>query len=721
LFEALTVFKPWQPTATGVGEPVRLEGQRVSAAYFQVLGVATAFGPGFGASDDRVGGPDVVVLSDGLWRRRFAADSAIVGRQVRLDDRPFTVVGVMPRGFENVPRRLAEAWAPLQYDATLPSFDSREWGHHLDMLGRLRSGVRPDEARLELDGIAARPLPALQRPAWAAMGQGLAVRPLKEAATADARPLMLALFGAVVVLLGIACVNVTNLVLARGARRRGELAMRAALGAGRGRLVRQLLTESLLLAGLGGTVGLAVAYVGVGALVALGPPGLPRLEAIGIDGPAFVFALGVTTLIAVVVGLAPTLAPSRGDLHRGARAASRRTAGGYLSARRALVVAEVALALVLLVGAGLVLRSMQRLFAVPPGFDAAGVVVMQVQTVGARFGDDASVDRFYTQALDAARQAPGVAAAALTSQLPLSGDLEAFGVTFEDDARPSGEDGSAFRYAVSPGYFEAMRVPLVSGRRLDSGDVAGASPAVVISESFARRAYPGRDPVGQRMHVGRTDLPWYTVVGVVGDVKQASLEPGQTDAVYVTPAQWYFADRARWLVARAERDPAALVPSLERAIWSVDGDQPILRVQTMERLVIQSEAQRRFALIVLQTFALLALMLAGIGLYGVLSGSVTERMREIGVRSALGASRETIVAMVVRQGMTLTALGVALGLAGAVAASEALATLLFGVSRLDPLTYVAVVAVLATVSALACWVPAWRAARVDPVSTLRTE
>jgi putative ABC transport system permease protein len=419
------------------------------------------------------------------------------------------------------------------------------------------------------------------------------------------------------------------------------------------------------------------------------------------------------------VGLVPALGPAGRDLRGAAQTASRRAGSRHQAARRALVVTEVALALVLLIGAGLVLRSMQRLFAVPPGFDTSDMLVMQVQAVG--FDDEASIHRFFEQALDAARQVAGVSDAALTNQLPLSGDFDTFGVTFEDDARPQGDSGSAFRYAVNPGYFEAMGIPLVSGRALDVGDVAGAPAAVVVSESFARGAYPDRDPIGQRLHIGRTDVPWYTIVGVVGDVKQASLEPGQTDAVYVTAAQWYFADRSRWIVTRAERDVAGLVLELKRAIWSVDGGQPIMRVQTMERLVARSEDQRRFALIVLEAFALVALMLAGIGLYGVLSGSVNERMREIGVRAALGASREDILAMVVRQGMALTALGVVIGVAAAVAASEALVTLLFDVSRVDPLTYVAVVSMLILVAGAASAGPAWRAARADPTRTLRMD
>ncbi|MEE8519444.1 MAG: ABC transporter permease, partial [Dehalococcoidia bacterium] len=680
--------------------------------------VAPAFGPGFEASADRLGGPNVVVLSDALWRSRFASDRTVLGRPVTLDDEPYVVVGVMPSTFENVTAPLAEAWALMQYDAALPTFDGREWGHHLDMIGLLREGVDSEDALRELNGIADRPVAEFARPDWAALARGLSLRPLREATTARARPTMLALAGAVGLLLVIACVNVTILLLARGAQRQGELAMRVALGAGRGRLVRQLLTESLLLAGLGGVVGIVVARLGIAGLVALIPPDLPRVNAIALDGAALAFALGITTLIGVLVGLIPALAPSGGELHQALREARATSAGRNRSTQRGLVVTEVALALVLLVGAGLLLRSMQHLFGIPPGFDPSQVVVMQVHTAG--FQDDNATHRFFDQALDAVQQLPGVASAALTSQLPLSGEDDQYGVTLEEDAG-EGVDGSAYRHVVSADYFETMGIPLLRGRRLGRQDITGATPAVVVSEALARRTFPGREAIGQRMHVGRTDLPWFTVAGVVGDVKQMSLEADQAEAVYVTPEQWYFADRVRWLVVRADVDAAALIPAIRRAIWSVDSNQPIARIQSMDDLVARSEAQRHFVLIVLEVFALLALTLAGIGLYGVLSGSVTERMREMGVRAALGASPESILALVVRQGMTLTAVGVAIGLVGAVAASEALVAQLYDVSRLDAVTYLSVVTLLAVVSAVACWIPAARAARVDPLTTLRAD
>jgi putative ABC transport system permease protein len=662
-----------------------------------------------------------VILSDGLWRRRFAGDRGIVGRQVTLNGNPYTVIGVMPSAFENVLAPTAELWAPLQYDASLPP-QGREWGHHLRMVGRLRPDVRTEHARREADVIAHTPLAEFPRVPWASLQQGFIVNPLQDDVTRGVKPALLAILGAVLLVLMIACVNVTNLLLARGAQRRGEFAMRVALGAGRARLIRQLLTESLLLAFVGGALGMVVAGIGARALVALSPLGLPRVGAIRLDVAVFAFAMGVTTLIGLVVGLMPALHASRSDPQSGLQRSSRRTAGGHRLTRGMLVVAEVALALVLLVSAGLLLRSIERLLAVSPGFDASRLLTMQVQTSGHRFDDDSATHRFFAQALNAVRQVPGVAAAAFTSQLPLSGDFEKYGVQFESiPAGNSEEDQSAFRYAVSPGYFETIRIPLRRGRLLDAHDVASAPRAVLINESFARRKFRGRDPIGQRVHVGSTNQPWYSIVGVVGDVKQTSLAMDQADAAYVTSAQWPFADRARWLVVRSRGDAASLAPAIRNAIWSVDKDQPIVRVATVADLLAASAAERRFALVVFEAFALVALVLAATGIYGVLSGSVTERIREIGVRTALGASRGNILSLVVRQGMALTGLGVLIGLAGAAAASHAIVTLLFGVSRLDPITYLGVIVLLLGVSGIACWVPAWRAARVDPSITLRAQ
>jgi putative ABC transport system permease protein len=712
-FESLAVLKRWQPTMTGADEPERFEGQRVSASYFNVLGVAPALGRNFQTSDDQLNGPNVAIISDGLWRRRFGADRAIIGRQVTLDDNLYTVIGVMPGGFENVLAPAAELWSPLQYDMSLGT----AWGHHLRTVGRLRPGVSLEQATREIDALGHVVLQE-QQPETYDRSVKFVTASLQDEITRGIRPALVAVVGAVALLLLIACVNVTNLLLARGAQRRSEFAVRAALGAGRARLVRQMLTESLLLALVGGAVGLMLAAFGVDALKALSPPGLPRMGAIGVDRTVFIFTLGSTALVGLLVGLIPALHTSRANLQNELQQSSLRTVGGHQWTRRALVVAEVALALVLLVSAGLLWRSLNHLFAINPGFDATHLLTMQVHTSGRRFNKETN-DQFFAQAQEAVRQVPGVTGAAFTSQLPLSGDDDEYGARFEGDDLNVGYN--VFRYAVSPGYFETIGLPLRRGRLLDAHDTAGAPLALVISESLAQRKFPNQDPIGQRVHVGPTSLPWFTIVGVVGDVRQASLAMSETDAVYTTPMQWYFADNTMSLVVRARSDAATLAPAIRHAIWSVDKDQPITRVATMDSLLAATAAERRFALILFETFGLVALALAAIGIYGVLSGSVTERRREIGIRLALGAQTSAVLKLVLWQGLKLSAMGIGLGLLGALALTRLLQSLLYGISATDPLTFAAIALLLLSVALLACWLPARRATQVDPMVALRYE
>ncbi|HEY4358738.1 MAG TPA: ABC transporter permease [Acidobacteriaceae bacterium] len=723
-FQAMAVMRVWQPTMTSADQPERFEGQRVSSGYFRVLGVAPALGRDFQPADDVSRGPNVVILSDGLWRRRFGGDSSIVGHQVRLNDTMFTVLGVMPGGFENVLSPAAELWAPLQYDPSLP-LDGREWGHHLRMAGRLQPGVSPQQARGELETIL-QPLTQRYAKGFNSAGgppKGMLVNSLQSDLTQSVKPALLAVLGAVALVLLISCVNVTNLLLARGVQRRGELAVRAALGASPKRLIRQLLTESLLLASFGGALGLVLAMFGSQAIVALSPPELPRIHAIHFDGAVFAFAFGITTLIGIVVGLIPAWNARRDSLQAGMQHGSRRTAGGHQWTRSALVIAEVGCTVVLLVSAGLLLRSMRHLFAIDPGFDSANVVTMQVQESGRRFTDDAVRQRFYTSALDAVRQVPGVVSAGFTSQLPLSADRDVYGVEFEQDG-DGGPDG-AFRYAVTPGYVESMHIALSRGRLLNDRDIAGAPVAVLLNESFAKRKFGSKDPIGQRVRVGldagHAERPWATVVGVVGDVKQESLAVRDQDEFYLPTSQWAWVDNALSLVVRTRGDAAALAPAVRSAIWSVDKDQPVIRVATMDNLLLESEAQRRFVLLLFEAFALVGLVLAATGIYGVLAGSVTERTREIGVRTALGASRTNILSLVLRQGMTLLAVGVVIGMLGAVAAGHAIVAMLYGVPQIDPVTYAGVIALLIGVAAVACFVPARRAASVNPVDALREE
>jgi putative ABC transport system permease protein len=638
----------------------------------------------------------------------------------------------MPHSFENALSPSTEIWTPVQYDTRkiTSAFNTWEWGNHLHLAGRLKPGVSRAHAIEEISQIASTPWPDFPRPRWASLQHGLIVDSLQDDIAHTIRPALLAVLGAVLLVLTIACVNVINLLLARSAQRRGEFAVRAALGASKQRIVRQIITESLLLALLGGALGLGVAVAGVRALVALSPPGLPRVDAIVVDSMAFAFAFAVTTLIGVVTGLIPALHVSREEVRPRLEQSSRRTAGGHAFTRRALVVTEVALALVLLVGAGLLLHSMRRLLAVDPGFNPEHLLTMQVQTSGHQFDDlpsapgagDGVRRRFFRQALDAVRQVPGVRQAAFTSLLPLSSDpswVSTYGAQFEGDDPNGGYDVS--RYAVSPDYCQTMGIPLLSGRLLDERDTAAAPQAALISQSLARAEFHGKNPIGKRLHVGPTDRPWYTVVGVVGDVKQDSLAVDQPNAVYLSTEQTWFADDTLSFVIRTHGDPAVLAPTIKNAIWSVDKDQPIVRVATMDALLAVTDAQRSFVLILFEAFGLAALALAAVGIYGVLAGSVVERTREIGVRAALGASRSNILAMILRDGMRLTALGVLIGLGGAFVAGHALISLLYGISSLDWTTYFGVVALLTAVAGGACWLPAWRAARVDPSITLRAE
>ena len=715
-FDAIATFKPWQPTLTGPEQPERLEGQRVNASYFRVIGVPPAVGRDFEAADDRANGPNVIILSDALWRRRFGGDRAIIGRQVTLDGTGFIVIGIMPSGFESVLAPSVQLWAPLQYDIA----QGRAWGHHLQTVARLHPGVSIDHASRDVDAIG-RAVLAEQHPETYDPATRFTATRLQDDVTRSVKPALLAIVGAVMLVLVIAAVNVTNLLLARGAQRRGEFALRTALGARRGRLIRQLLTESLLLAAIGGVLGMLVATLGVRALVALSPPELPRIGSIGIDATVFAFALGLTTVVGLAFGMIPALQAARNGPHHDLQLGTRRTVGGRERVRALLVVAEVALALVLLVGSGLLLRSIERLFAVSVGFDSSRVLTMQVQTSGPRFADSDARIRFFEDALESVRRVPGVTAAAFTSQLPLSGDLDEYGAHFEAGPDRPARSYSVFRYAVSPGYLETVRIPLRRGRLLDERDRADAPRVVLISESLARVALPGVDPVGQRIHIGPNDGLPFTIVGVVGDVKQLSLALSQAEAVYITPTQWHWADNVMSLVVRTRDGGAALTPVVRDAVWSVDKDQPIVRVASMDDLLAASAASRRFALTLFEAFALAALVLAAAGIYGVLAGSVVERTREIGVRAALGASRADIVSLVLGQGLRLTALGIVLGLAAATIATQALVTLLFGISRLDPVTYTGVIVLLALTAAVACAIPAWRAARVDPATTLRTE
>lgn len=714
-FEYMAVHADWAPALTGDAPPERLVGQRVTTDYFRVHGVAPAMGRDFLEADDRAGSAPVAIISHSLWRRHFASDPAVIGRRMRLDDVDVTVAGVMPAWFENAVAPSAEVWTTLGYDVT----QGRAWGHHLGTLARLRPGVDPAAAEADMNAVGARVI-ADQRPATYATGTRWTAPSLHADLTRDVRPAFIAVLVAVGVVLLLSAVNVTNLLLVRASRRREEFALRAALGASRARIIRQVTTESLLLVTIGGALGVATAMASVRALVATAPPGLPRVQAIAVDWSVLLFAMALTVVTGIVIGLVPALQLRGMDRLAGDLGSARMTGGGRRMLRSTLVTAQIGLAVVLLVSSGLLLRSMQRLVAIPPGFDARGVVTMQLQVSLRRYAEAGAARRFFDEVLAEVRRVPGVTQAALTSQLPMSGDHDAYGVTMESPPEVAPTDRrDIFRYAVSPGYLEVMGIPLRAGRALDAGDREDAAKVVVVNESFARRYLGDRDPIGQRLWIGPTDGDAYTVVGVVGDVKQLTLAGEVPDAVYTTAAQWRFDDAVMSLVVRGQTDAATLIPAIRSAVWSVDRDQPVVRVATMEQLLAHTAAERRLILLMFQLFAVAALGLTMAGIYGMMAGLVSERTREIGLRRAVGATPAQVVGLVLRYGARVTGVGLAAGLTAAVLGTRLMRTMLYGVSNVDLLTYGVVLLVIAGMAAIACAVPAWRAVGIDPARALR--
>lgn len=704
-------------TMTSKSEPQFLVGQRVTPSFFTVMGVSPSIGRAFRDEENVRGTQRVVVLANALWRNRFGGDSSIIGKPITLDGNDFIVVGVMPATFENVMSPMAQFYTPLRYTVDLPQ--ACRTCQHLRIVARRKADVSQSQSQRDLNSIAtllARDFPTEYH------DLGFSTPKLGDDIVTGVRPALLAVLGAVALVLLVACLNVMNLLLARGAQREGEFAVRAALGAGRSRIVRQLLSESVLLALLGGIAGIGVAFAGIRILVALSPSDLPRLSAIQMEGSVLAFAFGTTTLVGVLFGLVPAVQASRSSVQDSIRRNTRRSAATSRFTRSTLVVSEVALAIVLLVGSGLLFRSMEKLFAVNPGFDSNQLLTMQIQSGAGRLRNDTLVSEFFKQSLEAVRSQPGVIAAALTSQLPLSTDGDRYGVHFETQPKFNPEeDRGGFRYAVSDQYFETMKIPLVSGRYFAATDIANGPPVAIINQSFARSRFGKESPVGQRIKIGGMQGPWRTIVGIVGDVKQESLASEQLEAVYLPEVQWQFVDYAMTLVVRSKTDAATLVPALRKTIWSIDKDQPLVRIATAEQLMAERAAERRFALVLFEGFAIVALVLAAAGIYGVLSGTVAERNRELGVRAALGATSGNQIAMVLRQGMALTGIGVVVGLGAALASSRVLSSMLYNVSPLDPATYGIVTAALLSVALLACWLPARRASQTSPLEALKSE
>jgi predicted permease len=732
-FERVAAFADGSSSLTGRGTAERLRTGYTSAEMFPLLGVSAALGRTFGPEDDLPGRPPVVVLSDGLWRRRFGADPAVVGRVLTLDDAQATVIGVMPPGFQ-LPLHFtgspAELWAPLQLD---PAADRNERGwHFLDVVARLRPGVAVEAADAEVGALMTamrEQYPGEYHPTFGGHAYALGGE-----VVGDVRPGLLALLGAVGLLLAIACANVASLLLARGEARQREIAVRAALGAGRGRIARQLLTESALLAVAGGLLGLILAAWGGRAMVLAAPPTIPRLSAAGIDGWVLGFALLATVCTGLLFGLAPALHSARADL-AGALVEGGRggTAGGLRQRfRRGLVVGQIALALVLLTGSGLLVQSFLKVRGVDPGFDPEQLLTARLELSPVRYRTSDQRRAFFRELMARLEAIPGVQSAGAARALPMTGQLEIGDWSFLQEGKfsdpPVPTDYTPADWqVVTPEYFRTMRMPLLQGRGLEEGDRLGAPGALVVNQTLARQVWPDGDALGRRVRLGGgpSDSVWRTVVGIVGDVRHRGLSAEPRPEMYLPydqfPAGTMAALPSLYLAVRTSGDPAALAPALRAAVSGLDPDLPLAEVQTMEQSLGSWAAERRLTMLIVSGFAAAALLLGAIGIYGVMAHLVVHRTREIGIRIALGAVPREILRLVLSQGAWLAGLGIAAGVLGAFAVTRLIGGLLFHVRPTDPATFVATAVLLAAVAAIASVVPALRATRVDPIDALRAE
>lgn len=705
----------WEPTLDG-DEPERVAGDRVSWSYFRTLGVRPMLGRDFLEEEDRPDHNKVVMLSYGLWQRRFGGDSSLVGRTISIGGTPMVVAGVMPPTFDNVVTPRAVIWRVLGYSATQP------WAcrtcRHLRMVARIKPSVSMQSAGTEIDRVFARIIAASPKEYGSAGGLLNGVQAEMTRAT---RPALAALTGAVLLVLLIAIVNVVNLQLSRSVRRDSEFAVRAALGAGDARITRQLLAEGLVLALVGGVGGLVFAWIALPTLVAQLPPDLPRLSAIHLDAAV----VGATTAIVIGLSLVMAVMPRRRTRELGAslRSGRRLTTAGVRVTRSALVISEVALAALLLASAALVGKSLIRLLAVDPGFDATHLLSLEVDAVGPRYRDDASVYAYHDRIREAVAALPGVTSVAIASQLPLAGNVDRYGVVDADNP-PDNPELAPYgdRYVVSADYLATMRVPLVAGRWFTSAEAADtANRIAVVSVSMARKLWGGASALGKRVRLGGPTAPPRTVVGVVSDVKHTGLDAVQSQQVYVPERQWFTADNGAAIVIRTANDPSSAAQTVRRTIASIDPGLPITRVATMDQLISATTAQRRLALVLFGAFAAAALLLAVAGIYGVLAGNVAERTREIGLRSALGATPREIMRLVLGQGARLGLIGLVLGLAACAVLTRYLRTFLFDVAPNDPAAIATVIMTLVAVTVAASVIPARRAVRVDPVEALRAE
>ena len=720
--EAMAAMSDWDPILSAGEAPEMLQGASVTPDFFRVLGVGPMLGRTFTEQDSPPA--RVAILSYRLWKERFHADPSLIGKPIRIYGVDRTVIGVMPPGFQSILTPLnqrVDLWRPLGYRGEEPP--ACRTCRHLRIVARLDSGVTPERAAEDLDAISGGMKRAHPRDYDVT---GAFLEPLTEQFTGPSRTTLYVLLGAVGFVLLVACANVANLLLARSLARSKEFVLRAALGAGRIRLTRQLVTESILLASLAGLLGTLLAAWGTHALLELAPTNVPRMEQAGLNTPVLLFTLGATLLTGILFGVAPALYAARANAGDTLRQAGRATWGPAQDrARGFLVVANVALALVLLTGAGLSLNSLLRLLRVDPGFARERVLIMTLSVFGPRYYEDDADKQLmttYRQVLERVSALPAVRAAGMVSQLPLGGNIDRYGVLARDKPLANPETApSADRYSVSSGYLEAMQIPLRRGRYLTEQDAAPSEKVMLVNESLARRIWPGEDPLDKFIRVGGPDAPWRKVVGVVGDIHHSGLDDGHRLQFYTPEEQWNFADYGMSLAVRTQGDPALAADMVRKAIWSVTPDMLISDVRSIDGVISASVAHPRFTMLLLAFFAATAVLMAAIGIYGVASFGVTQRTREIGTRMALGALPRDVLRLVLGQGMLLLAAGVLVGLAGALVLTRFLRSLLFEISPTDPATFAAVALLLCAVGAVACYLPARRATRIDPMAALRYE
>ena len=717
-FERMSAYVGSSMTLTGSGDPAQIRGARVTPEFFETMGVAPLRGRAFESADGQAGGERVALLSHGLWVRRFGADASIVGRSIVLDGLPHEVIGIMPESFTHPVD--AELWTPLAPVGELQALFDTRGSYWLTMIGRLAPGVTPVAAQSEMDAIAGR----LEKDYPSNAGIGIRLVPLHEELVGDVKRPLLILLGAVGLVLLIACANVANLLLIRAASRQRELAIRAALGANRGRLVQQLLTESVVFGLLGGASGLILAAVSVDLLPKLAPAGLPRLSDIALDRGVLAYAAGASVLTSLLFGLAPALHASRPhwgrDLKEGGRTGAAGRRGGRV--RSALAVSELAIALPLLVGAGLLVRSFIALHNEDPGFATRGVLALRLRLPAEGYGEPERITTFYDQLVERLGALPGVQSAAAGSSLLLSRLPASAGINIEGrPPLPANARNLPVPYdSVTPGYFATLQIPLRKGRMFTSADGAQSQQVVMVNETFVRRFFPGEDPLGRRVTFGDPSQPgtrWQTIVGVVADTKRGGFDREPWAETYFPMSQ--APNPQAIALLRTGGDPVSLVAAAQAAVWSIDRDQAIASIRTVPELLAQREMNRRFTAMLLGMFASVALVLAIVGTYGVIAHGTAQRTQEIGIRMALGADPPTILRMVLAGGLRIAAAGLALGVIGALALTRVLSGLLFGVGARDPLTFVVVPATLFVVALAACMIPARRAMRVEPVIALR--